>query len=136
MSDGTPAKPSGPWLNDKSYNFLKFIAQILLPALGTLYVAIAGFWGLPAVEQVMGTVVAVDTFLGLLLGISSAQFNSLTPAFAGRLLVQQHDDTSGTVNIELTSHPSEFADKKAVTFQVVDAPQAVDVTPGNLPPTL
>ena len=62
-------------LTDKIYKVLKWIAQFLLPGLGTLYFALAGIWGLPYGEQVIGTVVAVDTFLGVILGISTAQYN-------------------------------------------------------------
>lgn len=62
-------------MNDKLYDVLKWIAMILLPALGTLYFALAGIWGFPYAEQVVGTVTAVDTFLGVLLGISTSQYN-------------------------------------------------------------
>lgn len=61
-------------LNDKVYNVLKWIALYLLPALGTLYFALAGIWGFPYGEQIVGTLTAVDTFLGVILGISSAQY--------------------------------------------------------------
>jgi TRAP-type uncharacterized transport system fused permease subunit len=50
---------------------LKYIAQIVLPALGTLYFALANIWGLPYGEQIVGTITAIDAFLGVLLGISS-----------------------------------------------------------------
>ena len=62
-------------MNDKLYDALKWIAQILLPALGTLYFALAGIWGFPYAEPIVGTITAVDTFLGVLLGISAAQYN-------------------------------------------------------------
>lgn len=62
-------------MNDKVYDVLKWIAQIALPALGTLYFALAGTWGLPYGEQVVGTITAIDTFLGALLGISSARYH-------------------------------------------------------------
>ena len=62
-------------MNDKLYDVLKWIAMILLPALGTLYFALAGIWGFPYAEQVVGTVTALDTFLGVLLGISTSQYN-------------------------------------------------------------
>ena len=62
-------------LTDKIYKVLKWIAQFCLPSLGTLYFALAGILGLPYGEQVIGTVVAVDTFLGVILGISTAQYN-------------------------------------------------------------
>ena len=62
-------------MNDKMYNILKWVAMILLPALGTLYFALAGIWGFPYAEQVVGTITAIDTFLGVILGISTAQYN-------------------------------------------------------------
>lgn len=61
-------------LNNKVYDILKWVAQIVLPALGTLYFALATIWGLPYGEQVVGTITAIDTFLGALLGISSANY--------------------------------------------------------------
>lgn len=60
--------------NSKIYDALKFIAQIVLPAAGTLYFALSQIWGLPLGEEVVGTITAVDAFLGALLGISSAQY--------------------------------------------------------------
>jgi hypothetical protein len=62
-------------LNNKSYDILKWIAMYFLPALGTLYFALASIWGLPYGEQVVGTVTAIDTFLGVILGISTSQYN-------------------------------------------------------------
>ena len=62
-------------MNNKVYDVLKYIAQIVLPALGTLYFALAGLWNFPYVEQVVGTISAIDTFLGVLLGISSNNYN-------------------------------------------------------------
>ena len=62
-------------MNNKRYDALKWIAQILLPALGTLYFALAGIWNFPYAEAIVGTITAVDTFLGVLLGISAAKYN-------------------------------------------------------------
>ena len=62
-------------MNNKTYDILKYIAQIVLPALGTLYFALAGIWGFPYGEQIVGTITAVDTFLGVILGISSINYN-------------------------------------------------------------
>jgi hypothetical protein len=57
------------------YDILSWIAQIFLPALAALYAAMAGIWGMPYVDQIVGTIVALDTFLGLLLGFSTAEFH-------------------------------------------------------------
>jgi len=65
-------------LSNKVYDVLKWIALYLLPALGTLYFALAGIWSFPYGEEVVGTITAVDTFLGVLLGISTAQYNKGT----------------------------------------------------------
>lgn len=60
--------------SNKIYDALKWIALYLLPALGTLFFALSGIWGLPYGEEVVGTITAADTFLGVLLGISSATY--------------------------------------------------------------
>lgn len=62
-------------MNNKVYDVLKWVAQYLLPALATLYFAIAQVWGLPYGEQIVGTITAIDTFLGVILGISTVQYN-------------------------------------------------------------
>ena len=61
--------------SNKTYDVLKKIAQIWLPALGTLYFALSNIWGLPYAEQIVGTITAIDTFLGLILGISTENYN-------------------------------------------------------------
>jgi len=62
-------------MTDKMYDVLKWVAQILLPAVATLYFAIAQIWGLPYGEQIVGTITAIDAFLGALLQISTNQYN-------------------------------------------------------------
>ena len=62
-------------LTDKTYDILKWVALVLLPALGTLYFGLAGIWGFPYGEQIVGTITVIDTFLGVILGISTVQYN-------------------------------------------------------------
>ena len=62
-------------LSDKVYDALKWIALYLLPALGTLYFALSGIWGLPYGEAIVGTITAIDTFIAAILGISTANYN-------------------------------------------------------------
>ena len=62
-------------LSNKMYDSLKWIAMYFLPAVGTLYFALAGIWNLPYGEQIVGSITAVDTFLGVILGISTIQYN-------------------------------------------------------------
>lgn len=61
--------------NNKVYDTLKYIAQIVLPALATLYFALSKIWGLPYGEEIVGTISAIDVFLGALLGLSSMNYN-------------------------------------------------------------
>ena len=61
-------------MSNKVYDVLKFVAQIVLPASATLYITLAGIWNLPFSEQVGGTVMAVDTFLGAVLAISNNKY--------------------------------------------------------------
>ena len=62
-------------LSNKNFDRLKWVAMYLLPAIGTLYFTIASIWHLPYAEQVVGTITAVDTFLAILLGISTNVYN-------------------------------------------------------------
>mgnify|MGYP002523996277 FL=1 len=61
--------------SNKTYDIIKWVAQILLPAIGTLYFALAQIWGLPYSEEIVGTITAIDAFLGALLGISTVLYN-------------------------------------------------------------
>lgn len=62
-------------MDNKTYDFLKWIAQIVLPAVGTLWFALAGIWNWPYAQAVLGTITAVDAFLGAVLGISTMNYN-------------------------------------------------------------
>lgn len=62
-------------MSDKTYNIMKWIVQYILPGLGVLYAIIAGTTGLPYAEVVLAVVMAVDWFLGIILGISTSQYN-------------------------------------------------------------
>lgn len=62
-------------LSNKTYDILKWIAQILLPAVGTLIFALSKIWGFNYATEIVGTISAIDVFLGALLGISSVNYN-------------------------------------------------------------
>lgn len=61
-------------MSNKVYDILKFIAQLLLPALATLWATLGKIWNWPLVTEIAATICAIDTFLGAILGISSAQY--------------------------------------------------------------
>ncbi len=62
-------------MTNKTYDILKWIAQLFLPALATLYIALAQVWDLPYPEAFPTTIIALDTFLGAILGISTSKYN-------------------------------------------------------------
>lgn len=62
-------------MSNETYDALKWVAQKLLPALGTLYFALATIWNAPYGEQIVGTITAIDAFLGYILGISTKAYN-------------------------------------------------------------
>ena len=64
-------------MSDKMYDVLKWIALVALPALGTLYFALSKIWGLPYGTEIVGTISAIDAFLGALLGISTNAYNKM-----------------------------------------------------------
>ena len=61
-------------MSNKIYDVLKWIALVVLPALASLYIGLGQFWAIPYPEQIAGTIMLVDTFLGTILGISSIQY--------------------------------------------------------------
>ena len=103
--------------NDKLYNRLKFLCQILLPALGTLYFALAGIWGLPSADEVVGTILAVDTFLGIVLGISTSQYNKSELKYDGAIQVSEPDERGGREATMLMDQPLDLS-KGEVTFKI------------------
>ena len=78
-------------MTNKMYDILKYVAQIVLPALGTLYFALAGIWGFPYGEQIVGTIAAIDAFLGAILRISSVQYYKDGKDVVGTISVAEED---------------------------------------------
>lgn len=83
-------------LNNKSYDVLKWIALIALPATSALYISLAALWHLPHPTEVAGTIAAIDTFLGVLLGVSSNKYQGTQPS--GALHVSDDQGIHATFN--------------------------------------
>ena len=96
------------FLSSETYDKLKFLTQIGLPALGAFYVAIAGLWNLPYPNEVSGTVLAVVTLLGVLLGVSSKRFKEAEAVYDGTMFVGEDRN-----RLEL-DHDLESLEKKDV----------------------
>lgn len=106
-----------PLLSNRLYDALKFLAQILLPAAGTLYFALAGIWGLPAAEQVIGTITAVDAFLGLLLSLNTKAYNASEVKYNGSIDVVQVADKK-VYSLNLKSDPTALDTMDQVVFKI------------------
>ena len=63
-------------LTNKTYDVLKWIALVVLPAAATFYTALAPIWGLPYASEIPMTITAVDALLGALLGVSSQKYKA------------------------------------------------------------
>lgn len=103
--------------SNKLYDALKYIAQVVLPALGTLYFAIAQTWGLSHANEVVGTIVAVDAFLGVVLHLSSNAYKNTDANFDGTLDVTETEDKKSFL-LNFDTDPHELDQKKTVTLRV------------------
>ena len=102
-------------LSNKTYDGLMLLAQVILPGLGTAYAALSGIWGLPATEQVLGTIAAVDTFLGGVLKVLSSKY---TPETAGHIVVDDSGPKKIYNIVPKEDWDSLVAGKKSVTMSV------------------
>ncbi len=64
-------------LPNKVYDILKWIALIAIPAVATLWLALGQIWGFPYVNEIGATLVAIDTFLGTLIGVSTLTYKGV-----------------------------------------------------------
>jgi len=105
-------------LSNTRYDQLKFIAQILLPALGSLYFGLAGIWGLPSAEEVVGTVVVVDTFLGVLLSLGTKTYDESEAKFDGAIHLGEVDGDQRNFHLELPLKAGDVEDAKQIVLKV------------------
>jgi len=115
-------------ISNQMYNLLKPVVTIVMPALATLYFALAQIWGLPNPEGVVATITALTTFLGVFLGISSTSWNNSEAKYDGSLAVTGYDEDTGRPDLQLTltKDPTELlpAKVKTVRLKAPTAPAA------------
>jgi hypothetical protein len=122
MADGQH-EASGTLVSNKFYDALKFCALIAFPAFGAAYFTLASIWGLPAAEQVVGTVTVVDTLLGVLLGVAKNQYTNSDARFAGTVtMVPNHEEEATDLHISMK--PDALSSEKEITLKV-DRPTAL-----------
>lgn len=98
-------------MNDKTYNVLKRVALIIIPALATFVNAAGMVWGLPYTNEITATITAFGVFLGAALGVSSANY---TPETHGNLVVTKHDD----VYADFAAEPANLKDGDTIVLKV------------------
>lgn len=109
-------------LSDKWYELGKKMVLVILPAFSSLYFGLSQVWGIPGAEKVIGTLAVLTTFLGVILGISSRNYESSGAAYDGTMVVgTSADGTKLAYSMELDGDPADLKDKKSVSFKV--APQ-------------
>lgn len=107
-------------MSNRTYDFLRNIALIWLPALGALYFGLAQIWGgLPYPEEVVGTIAVIDTFLGAILGYSRRQYNEAKPAFDGKLVVTPREaPQTDLYNLVLSTPIDDLRKREQLVFEV------------------
>lgn len=112
-------------LNNSTYNVLKFVALVILPAAATAYIALAGIWNLPHAEQVVATISAIDTFLGALLHVSTKSYfaaaaKNLPPIGDdnGRLIIDKSDPEKDVYRLDVTTPLSELSNLSHILLKV------------------
>jgi hypothetical protein len=110
-------------LSDKAYNIAKVLVQVILPATASLYFGLSAIWvDLPHPDKVVGTIVVVTTFLGVVLGVSSRQYHASGAGFDGQMVVTESDEGNKVVSLELDFDPGEIEERDNVNFRVTSTP--------------
>lgn len=104
-------------MSNKLYDFLKWVALVLLPATGTLYFALSQVWGFPAGEQVVGTVVALELFLGTLLGVSNSTYKRSGAAYDGDLVMGEGESANSWM-LDFTTSLDDIPEQERVVLKV------------------
>src|SRR5947209_1077078 len=107
------APPQDHLLSKKQYDLLNALAVLVLPAVGTLYFALAQIWGLPAGGEVVGTIVAIDTFLGGVMKLGEASYDNSGARYSGALNVANQADKT-VYSLELNHAPEELVNRDHV----------------------
>jgi len=117
---GSSAQHTKALLSNRSYDALKKSTTVILPAIGALYFALAQIWQLPKPEEVVGSIAAVNVFLGVLMGVSTKSYNkSDTKKYAGVIEVSSPPDGSKKVfSLNLNEDPEDIEFMDEVTFRV------------------
>lgn len=122
MSHITTTTNTTPLFSSKVYDALKWVALVALPATGVLYFGLAEIWGLPYAVQIMGTTAALDTFLGVVLGISNHNYKKSEARFDGSVMIDTSNPQKDVLTFNLKDPAEELAEKESVELKVDNPP--------------
>lgn len=105
-------------LSDKVYNIIKWLTVYVLPPLGTLYFALSGIWGFPFGEEIVGTIVAIETFLGAVIGISTYTYNKTGAGIQGTLMIDDTNPNLPYTQLSFDKTIAKIASEDTVTLKV------------------
>lgn len=114
----TDKKTSKLVMNDKVYDVLNNIVKLALPALATFYAALSGLWNLPYALEVVGTITALATLLGVFLVIARAAYTGQPIDYDGVLTVNDTDPEKDVMRLNIDRTLAELGDKDTVTLKV------------------
>lgn len=98
-------------MNNKTYDILKRVALIIIPALATFVNAVGIVWGVPYTNEATATITAFGVFLGAAIGIGSANYE---PETHGNLVVTKHND----VYADFAAEPANLKDGDTIVLKV------------------
>jgi Putative phage holin Dp-1 len=118
MTNTNESTPETHWISDRTYDALKNVTQLWLPAFGTLYVSLAALWGLGRPEAVAATCLALATFFGVILRVSNKSYTNKGIGQVGSIVVTQPTPDSLSYSLDLDGDPADLKDMSKVTFRV------------------
>lgn len=98
-------------MTNKTYDILKYVTLLIMPALATFVNGVGIVWGIPYTNEITATITAFGVFLGAALGISSKNYE---PETHGNLVVTKHND----VYADFAAEPSNLKDGDTIVLKV------------------
>ena len=102
-------------ITNKTYDVIKWIVVIVIPAIITLYATLGNIWNFPRVEQITATLAAIDVFLGAIMQISSSKYNK---TYDGTLHVDTITDEEADKYLFEIDDLDDLADKDKITLKI------------------
>lgn len=119
MSIETPRRTQALAMSNRTFDILRQIAQLWLPALSALYFGLSQVWGLPFTEEIVGSIAVVDVFLGTILGLSRTKYQKASPAYDGELVLETRPDPQADLySLELSTPLRDLPEKHEVTLKI------------------